>query len=90
MTRSIIITASEKKSNKVESYYVRNKIGGMLFSSFTAAFFLIMMDNGGPKLPEAQKGDLDWSTWDYKHDGLVKLDGQWKFYWYQPRGRRCL
>ena len=68
--------------------YIKNRIGRILFSSFTAlivmtlvaASVFILMDKE-QKLPRAQKGVLDLSAWDFKEDGIVKFDGQWEFYW---------
>jgi diguanylate cyclase (GGDEF)-like protein len=34
-------------------------------------------------IPKASQGKLDLSNWDFKKDGLVKLDGQWEFYYGQ-------
>jgi class 3 adenylate cyclase len=31
--------------------------------------------------PAAVKGVLDLSGWDMREDGLIKLDGEWAFYW---------
>lgn len=31
--------------------------------------------------PRAAKGVIDLSSWDFSHDGPVKLHGQWEFYW---------
>lgn len=36
--------------------------------------------------PEAVKGVLDLSDWDFKQDGPVKLKGEWAFYWQQHLG----
>ncbi len=33
--------------------------------------------------PKVVDGMLDLSEWDFDHDGLVKLDGEWEFYWKQ-------
>ena len=33
--------------------------------------------------PEAVKGVLDLTKWDFEKDGLVKLKGEWEFYWQQ-------
>jgi PAS domain S-box-containing protein len=33
--------------------------------------------------PEAVKGILDLTQWDFKEDGSVKLKGKWEFYWQQ-------
>ncbi len=31
----------------------------------------------------AEKGVLDLTAWDFEKDGIVKLDGEWEFYWEQ-------
>lgn len=31
--------------------------------------------------PTAQKGYLDLSDWNFGNDGIIKLDGEWEFYW---------
>jgi two-component system, sensor histidine kinase ChiS len=33
------------------------------------------------EIPKAQKGNIDLSEWNFKKDGNLKLDGEWKFYW---------
>jgi len=33
--------------------------------------------------PEAHKGRLDLSAWNFEKDGEAKLDGEWEFYWNQ-------
>ena len=33
------------------------------------------------KHPLAVEGVLDLREWDFRNDGLVKLDGEWEFYW---------
>lgn len=33
------------------------------------------------KVPSAKKGVLDLTGWDFDKDGVVKLDGEWEFYW---------
>ncbi len=32
-------------------------------------------------MPRAEFGVMDLSEWDFKEDGLIKLDGEWEFYW---------
>ncbi|HNI89630.1 MAG TPA: hypothetical protein PKX55_15845, partial [Leptospiraceae bacterium] len=51
-------------------------------------FFLIFIfDCKNPNAispPKAIKGELDLSNWDFHSpdtDGIVKLDGEWEFYW---------
>lgn len=36
-----------------------------------------------PAQPVAKQGYLDLSNWDFQKDGIVKLDGEWEFYWNQ-------
>ena len=31
--------------------------------------------------PKAVNGVLDIRDWDFKQDGILKLDGEWEFYW---------
>ncbi len=33
------------------------------------------------KIPVAENGVLDLSNWDFKINGIAKLDGSWEFYW---------
>ena len=33
------------------------------------------------KQPQAVKGVLDLTNWDFEKDGPVRLDGEWEFYW---------
>jgi len=33
--------------------------------------------------PRAEKGQLDLSSWDFKDEGIIKLDGEWEFYFGQ-------
>ncbi|MGK5094171.1 SpoIIE family protein phosphatase [Deltaproteobacteria bacterium TL4] len=37
----------------------------------------------GKKAPVATSGVLDLSAWDFGKEGLVKLNGDWEFYWQQ-------
>lgn len=32
-------------------------------------------------IPRAEKGFIDLSNWDFERDGIVKLQGEWEFYW---------
>ena len=50
-----------------------------------AGFFLASCQpsTSGKKPPQAVDGVLDLSAWDFEKDGLVKLDGEWEFYWEQ-------
>ncbi|OBR62247.1 hypothetical protein A7K91_01045 [Paenibacillus oryzae] len=42
------------------------------------AFFI--QDFGKAQSPPARDGSLDLSNWDFRKDGLVKLNGEWDFY----------
>lgn len=37
----------------------------------------------GRELPTIKNGLLDLTNWDFDRGGIVKLDGQWEFYWKQ-------
>ncbi len=39
-------------------------------------------------MPEARGGVLDLSAWDADRDGIVRLDGEWEFYWGRLLGPR--
>lgn len=44
----------------------------------------IYMDNGMRTYdPQVHNGIMDLSSWDYKQDGRIRLDGEWQFYWNQ-------
>ncbi len=32
-------------------------------------------------IPIATNGIIDASEWDFENDGIIKLNGQWEFYW---------
>ncbi|HHY40143.1 MAG TPA: diguanylate cyclase [Syntrophaceticus sp.] len=36
-----------------------------------------------PDQPKAEQGILDLTQWQFEKDGVIKLDGQWEFYWNQ-------
>jgi len=36
-----------------------------------------------PDQPKAEKGILDLTQWQFEENGVIKLDGQWEFYWNQ-------
>ncbi|BCJ86015.1 ATP-binding protein [Effusibacillus dendaii] len=38
---------------------------------------------GEPKAPYAVMGKLDLSHWDFDQQGIVRLNGEWEFYWNQ-------
>ncbi|MCP4399886.1 MAG: hypothetical protein GY801_21595 [bacterium] len=54
----------------------------LLFSSGFLVFFCQDTFAKTP-LPKVVDGRLDHSEWDFERDGLVKLDGEWEFYWKQ-------
>lgn len=40
------------------------------------------------KIPVAKHGVLDLTHWDFEKDGIIRLDGEWEFYWkklYKPK-----
>lgn len=54
----------------------------LLFSLLAAAIIMACDSRAlAEPSPRATKGVLDLSSWDFSHDGPVKLHGQWEFYW---------
>src|ERR1043166_930291 len=37
--------------------------------------------HAAPVSPVAKQGVLDLGGWDFEKNGVVKLDGEWEFYW---------
>ncbi len=57
----------------------------VVFLSLLILFFLYHFypyDNGS-SVPRAVNGVLDLTNWNFKKDGVVKLDGDWDFYWHK-------
>lgn len=59
-----------------------------LFILSIVFFTLILYLSGcstvfSPYQPKAEKGILDLTQWEFEKDGVIKLDGQWEFYWNQ-------
>lgn len=42
-----------------------------------------VINTRNPQPPVAEEGFVDLSNWDFDKHGVVKLDGQWEFYWMQ-------
>ena len=61
------------------------KIG--ILSVLAFALLLMFLFNCSKSLiandtaPKVENGVLDLSTWDFKNEGPVALNGQWEFYW---------
>ncbi len=54
-----------------------------LISLFLICLLLISCETSGKKHPLAREGVLDLRDWDFEKDGVVKLEGEWEFYWQQ-------
>lgn len=58
-------------------------LAAILIGFFTVSLVL----NGQPDLPKAANkpqavnGILDLADWNWEQDGIIRLDGQWEFYW---------
>ncbi|MBM2815064.1 MAG: adenylate/guanylate cyclase [Ignavibacteria bacterium] len=53
---------------------------------FIVAFLALLIfscENNHKKLPVAKNGVLDLRNWDFEKDGIVRLDGEWEFYWHE-------
>lgn len=53
----------------------------LLFTGFTLLTIHNPQKSQSLKQPLAKNGVLDLSDWNFQNDGIVKLRGQWKFYW---------
>lgn len=53
----------------------------ILILSLVGMILSISAYNPPKKAPSAKKGVLDLTGWDFDKDGIVKLDGEWEFYW---------
>jgi two-component system, sensor histidine kinase ChiS len=59
-----------------------------LFASFLVTLIVVLgiiynstkVNSINKPMPVAQNGVLDLRDWDFKKDGMVKLDGQWEYY----------
>ena len=60
--------------HQANMYRIRAVIGIILLLTLSSCFF----DN---QAPMAEKGRLDLSNWNFKEKGIVRLDGEWEFYW---------
>lgn len=65
-----------------------NKIARVVLVLFLVSilpvYFLAASIVPAPKqMPRAVRGVLDLSGWDLVEDGIVRLDGEWEFYWHQ-------
>jgi class 3 adenylate cyclase len=49
----------------------------------TISLMTLSCSNGSQQAPKAVKGVLDLRGWDFGKDGIVRLDGEWEFYWKQ-------
>lgn len=47
---------------------------------FTLIFFSTKIGSTNKTMPTAYEGVIDLRNWDFEKDGMVKLNGQWKFY----------
>jgi len=70
------------KSHKFESH----KVKLFVLLAVTLIMFITMIKNSSEishtekNIPVAVKGVLDLRNWDFKRDGMIKLNGAWEFY----------
>jgi two-component system sensor histidine kinase ChiS len=73
---------AEVKSYKFKSHRVKI----FILLAVTLIMFITMIKNSSEishtqkKIPVAIKGVLDLRNWDFKNDGMIKLNGAWEFY----------
>jgi two-component system sensor histidine kinase ChiS len=73
---------AQVKSDKVKAYKIKIFI---LLSITLIIFFMIIrgsseISHTNKNIPLASKGILDLRNWDFKKDGMIKLNGEWEFY----------
>ena len=49
--------------------------------TFLSTFLMLSCSPQQKSPPRAINGILDLQNWDFEKDGIVKLDGEWEFYW---------
>lgn len=55
---------------------------GLILLSAIPLSILMGHDKQGSHL-QVQHGVMDLAAWDYEQDKIIKLDGEWEFYWNQ-------
>ena len=72
---------------KVNSYkFKSHKVKIFVLLAVTLIMFITMIKNSSEishtkkNVPVAVKGVLDLRNWDFKKDGMIKLNGAWEFY----------
>jgi two-component system, sensor histidine kinase ChiS len=78
------LTIDQGKKGKI--LFMRNrymKIGSVCFALVLACLLLLPAVHAEPHkaIPTAVHGVLDLQGWSFSEDGIVKLDGEWEFYW---------
>ncbi len=53
----------------------------ILFFLFAAALFFSCSNEQKTLVPKAKQGVMDLSNYDFESNDVVKLDGEWEFYW---------
>lgn len=62
---------------------IKNKFLLLFPVLFIILLTLIILPVSPEKPPIAKNGVLDLTNWDFEKDGIIKLDGEWEFYWDQ-------
>ena len=53
----------------------------MKFLQLSILTLLFTFCSGGKISPKAERGVLDLREWNFEEDGIVKIDGEWEFFW---------
>jgi len=84
--KNVFCCGREKKPDNNHGYTLMNKKIGLYISCIlmTVSLLFNYLYNGDAivKPPQVVQGVLDLRSWDLA-DGVIKLDGEWEFYWQQ-------
>ncbi|MEG6586793.1 7TM diverse intracellular signaling domain-containing protein [Dendrosporobacter sp. 1207_IL3150] len=64
-----------------KKYLWLHMVGILLASVGIFSYFYVSLESVKP--PRATNGEVDLSGWDFSSGAVVKLDGEWEFYWLQ-------
>jgi PAS domain S-box-containing protein len=65
-------------------FIMKHFVNSTLFLVLTTSLLLTSCEGYlGKRPPKALNGVLDLIQWDFERDGVLRLDGEWEFYWNQ-------
>ncbi len=77
---------TKKTLRKIESFMKSNlnkRYGILVVFIVLGVTLLLLMLNPYKKMDTAQNGTIDLTGWNFQENGIIKLNGEWEFYWNQ-------